>query len=68
MGINYSRLWKLLERRGYSKKDVVWLAGISESTYRKLLSDDATRLDVLERICNALKTDIGDICSFRDFK
>ena len=68
MGINYSRLWKLLERRGYSKKDVVWLAGISESTYRKLLSDDATRLDVLERICNALKTDIGDICRFRDFK
>ncbi len=65
MAIYYTRLWRLLERRGYSRKDIIWLAGISESTYRKLLAGEATRMDVLERICVALKVDIGDVCSFR---
>ena len=66
MAIYYARLWRLLERRGYTRKDIIWLAGISESTYRKLLAGDATRMDVMERICKALKVDIGDICSFRN--
>ena len=65
MAIYYTRLWRLLERRGYSRKDIIWLAGISESTYRKLLAGEATRMDVLERICVALKVDVGDVCSFR---
>ena len=41
------------------------LAGISDSTYRKLLNSDSVRMDVLERICKALNVDVGDICSFR---
>ena len=68
MTLSYSRLWRLLERRGYTRKDIIWLAKISESTYRKLLVGDATRLDVLGRICSALKVDIGDVCSFRDYR
>lgn len=63
--ISYFRLWRLLERRGYSKKDITWLARISDSTYRKLLNSDSVRMDVLERICKALNVDVGDICSFR---
>ncbi len=66
MFISYSRLWRLLERRGYARKDIVWLAGISESTYRKLLAGDSVRLDVLERVCAALRVDIGEVCSFKD--
>ena len=65
--ISYFRLWRLLERRGYSRKDITWLAGISDSTYRKLLNSDSVRMDVLERICKALNVDIGDICSFRHY-
>ena len=64
MTIYYARLWRLLERRGYARKDIIWLAGISESTYRKLLAGESTRMDVMERVCKALKVDIGDICSF----
>ncbi|MGN0802379.1 MAG: helix-turn-helix domain-containing protein, partial [Candidatus Faecivicinus sp.] len=52
--ISYAHLWKLLEKRGYSQKDIVYLAGISESTYRKLKVNDTIRMDVLERICIAL--------------
>ena len=67
MTLSYSRLWRLLDRPGYARKDIIWLAGISESTYRKLLAGDSTRLDVLGRICAALKVDIGDVCSFREY-
>ena len=63
--IYYSRLWRLLERRGYTRLDIIRLAGISESTYRKLLKGETVRMDVLERICRALVVDIGDVCSLR---
>ena len=63
--ISYFKLWRLLEKRGYQRKDIVRLAGISESTYRKLLANEAVRMDVLQRICVALNVDVGDICSFR---
>lgn len=65
MSVSYYRLWKLLERRGYTRKDIIRLAGISESTYRKLLAGDSVRMDVLERVCMALHVDIGDVCSFK---
>lgn len=63
--ISYFPLWRLLEKQRYQKKDIIRLAGISESTYRKLLAGEAVRMDVLERICLALNVDIGDICSLR---
>lgn len=63
--ISYSKLWLLLNRRGYKAHDIVWLAGISESTYQKLMKNDSVRLDVLKRVCEALGVDIGDVCSFR---
>jgi len=63
--ISCFKLWRLLEKRGYQRKDIVRLAGISESTYRKLLAIEAVRMDVLQRICIALNVDVGDICSLR---
>jgi len=63
--ISYFRLWRLLKKRRYQKKDIMRLAGISGSTYRKLLAGEAVRMDVLERICPTLNVDIGDICSLR---
>ncbi len=65
--ISYYRLWCLLERRGYSGKDITWLAGISDSAYRKLLNSESVRMDLLERICNALNVDVGDVCCFRHY-
>ena len=63
--ISYFKLWRLLDKRGYQRKDIVRLVGISESTYRKLLASEAVRMDVLQRICVALSVDVGDICSLR---
>lgn len=62
--LSYSRLWLLLHRRGYSPRDIIHLAGISESTYRKMSRSEAVRMDVLERVCAALRVDVGDVCSF----
>ena len=65
--ISYFRLWHLIERSGYSRKDINWLAVIIDSNYIKLLNSDSVRMDVLERICKALNVDVGDICSFRHY-
>ena len=65
--ISYKKLWVLLNKRGYEQRDIISLAGISGSTYQKLVKNDSVRLDVLERICSALNVDIGDVCSFRPY-
>ena len=63
--ISYKKLWLLLQRRGYSKRDIISIAGISESTFQKLIKGESVRMDVLQRICSSLCVDIGDVCSFR---
>ena len=65
--ITYKKFWVLLSRRGYTQRDIISLAGISESTYQKLVKGESVSLDVMERVCNALNVDIGDVCSFRGF-
>ena len=65
--ITYKKLWLLLQRRGNTPRDIIRLAGISESTYQKLVRDESVRLDVIERLCAALYVDIGDVCSFRRY-
>lgn len=65
--ISYKKLWLLLSRRGCTQRNIISLAGISESTYQKLVKGKSVRLDVLERVCNALNVDIGYVCSFRGF-
>ena len=65
--ITYKKLWLLLQRRGLAQRDIIGLAGISESTYQKLVKGETVRLDVLERVCSALSVDIGDVCSFMTF-
>ena len=39
--ITYKKLWVLLSRRGYTQRDIISLAGISESTYQKLVKGEA---------------------------
>ena len=39
-----SRLWLLLKRRGYSPRDIIHLAGISESTYRRMSWNEPVRM------------------------
>ncbi len=63
--VSYTKLWRLLRKRGLLPKDLCVIAGLSASTVRALQKNQYVRMDVLERICDALIVDIGDICSFR---
>ena len=61
MAISYKKLWKLLIDRDMKKKDLVALSGISQSSVTKMGKNENVNTDVLVRIGQALKCDIGDI-------
>ena len=61
MAISYKKLWKLLIDRDMKKKDLVVLSGISQSSITKMGKNENVNTDVLVRVCQALKCDIGDI-------
>lgn len=61
MGVTYRKLFKLLIDKKMKKKDLIEAASISPSSMAKLGRDETVSLDVLIKICAALKVDIGDI-------
>jgi len=64
MHISYNKLWKLLIDKGMKKKDLKLHASLSSASIAKLGKNEAVTLDVLMRICNALKCNISDIIDF----
>ena len=61
MAISYIKLWKLLLDKNMKKTDLITVANISTTTLARLSKNEAVRMDVMTRICNALNCDIGDI-------
>lgn len=61
MQFNYNKLWKILIDKGMMKKDLMALAGITSSTMAKLGKNQPVSMEVLWKICKALKCNIGDI-------
>ena len=61
MAVQYNRLWKLLIDKKMKKSALTELADVSSSTIAKLNRDEYVSLEVLERICRALRCDIGDV-------
>ena len=64
MGISYSKLWKLLIDKKMSQADLRKAAGISPNTMTRLRRDEEVTLSVLQKICNTLKSNIGDVMEF----
>ena len=64
--ITYQKLWVLLRERNMTKKDLALRAGISDSTVRVMTRGGNVSLEVLGKICTALRVDLGDIASFVD--
>ncbi len=64
MTISYNKLWKLLVDKKMSKADLRKAAGIAPNTMTRLRRDEEVTLGVLNKICMALKVDIGDIMEF----
>ena len=68
MAVQYNRLWKLLIDKKMKKSALTELADVSSSTIAKLNRDEYVSLEVLERICRALRCDIGDVVELTEEK
>lgn len=67
MQVDYTKLWERYKEKGYKNKtDLIELAGISTNIVAKLNKGDFISMESLQKICNALGCDIGDIASFEE--
>jgi DNA-binding Xre family transcriptional regulator len=64
MAASYAKLWKLLIDKNINKTNLRELSGISTGTLAKLGKNEYVSSEVLEKICIALKCQIGDIIEF----
>lgn len=59
--LSYNKLWKLLIDLNMKKKDLKDLTGIGSTTLTKLNRNEPVSMDVIIKICLALKCNVGDI-------
>jgi DNA-binding Xre family transcriptional regulator len=59
--VSYKKLWKLLIDREINKKTLASMANISGATITKLAKCESVNMEMLVRICTALKCDLHDI-------
>lgn len=59
--VDYKKLWILLLEKKITKPQFRVMLGLSPATMTKLNKNELVSMEVLVRICNALKCDIGDI-------
>ena len=59
--ISYNKLWKRLIDLGMKKKELKEATGIGSTTMSKLNNDEPVSMDVMVKICVALKCNIGDV-------
>lgn len=64
--VSYNRLWHLLLDKNLKRTQLCETAGISSSTLAKLGKNEVVSIEVLERICDSLGCDVGDIMSFKE--
>lgn len=58
---DYAKLWKLVKHKGLKKTDLKKEIGITPSTLAKLNRNENVSMEVLNRLCEYLECDIGDI-------
>ena len=65
MAISYNGLWKLLIDKEMYKKDLGEKLGISSATLAKMGKGENVSMEVLQKICEYMDCDIGDIVSYK---
>ncbi len=61
MAVCYNKLWKLLIDKRISIAELRKTAFISPNTMTKMRKDEMVSLGVLDRICDVLNADYGEI-------
>jgi putative transcriptional regulator len=64
MAISYNGLWKLLIDKNMKKMDLVEKIGISSSTLAKMSKVEAVSMSIMEKICEELDCDFGDLINY----
>lgn len=64
MAISYNGLWKLLIDKNMKKMDLVEKIGISSSTLAKMSKGEAVSMSIIEKICEELDCDFGDLINY----
>lgn len=64
MAISYNKLWKLLIDKKMSTAELRKAADIAPNTLTRMKRDQEVTLQVLERICEVLQVDFGEIVEY----
>ena len=64
MSVSYNGLWKMLIDKRMYKKDLSAELNISSATLAKMGRGENVSMDVLQKICEFMDCNIGDIVSF----
>lgn len=64
MAISYNRLWKLLIDKKITVAELRKKADIAPNTLTRMKKDQEVTMQVLERICEVLDTDFGEIVEY----
>jgi putative transcriptional regulator len=64
MAISYNKLWKLLIDKKMTAADLRKQADIAPNTLTRMKKDQTVTMQVLERICDVLGTDFGEIVEY----
>ena len=65
MSISYNRLWKLLIDKNMSVAKMRRAADIAPNTVTRMRKDQEVTMMVLEKICEVLDADFGDIVEYK---
>ncbi len=65
MAVSYNGLWKMLIDKDMYKKDLAAKLNISSATLAKMGKGETVSMEVLQKICEYMDCDIGDIVSFK---
>ena len=63
MAICYNNLWKLLIDKNMNKTELKEAAGISFNVMARMGKNETISFESIEKICNALNCNVGDIIS-----
>ncbi len=59
--VSYNKLWKKMIDLEMKKKDLKEITGIGSTTMTKLVKNEPVSMDVMVKICLALKCNIGEV-------
>lgn len=65
MSVSYNRLWKLLIDKNMSVAEMRRAADIAPNTVTRMKKDQEVTMTVLEKICEVLDVDFGDIVEYK---